>query len=169
MDVKRGYQALRRKRVTIPGAVYFVTICIESRARGLTDPRVCSEIRKEIAVLETEHLLKLHAAVIMPDHLHVLFTATGVLSIGQLIGRLKFKTKSSLSSQGLSWQGNFYEHRLRPRDSIEEVVRYIYLNPYRAGLVAQNLAYPSFWMGVEESKWFQPTLDVDRPFAEWLK
>jgi hypothetical protein len=70
---------------------------------------------------------------------------------------------------GVRWQGNFYEHRLRPDEPVEMVVRYIFLNPWRAGLAAGGSAYPWFWLGEEEKKWFQPITDDGKPFPEWLR
>ena len=105
----------------------------------------------------------------MPDLLHLLMTSLGRLKIGQVVARIKVKTRSSTTAIGLRWQCNYYEHRLRPGEAIEEVVRYIFLNPYRAGLIPQNANYPHFWLGENETEWFQPTLNDDRPFSEWLK
>jgi hypothetical protein len=107
--------------------------------------------------------------VIMPDHLHLFFALTERLSLGQIIGRLKAKTRSTLVGANLSWQGNYYEHRLRPNDAVEEVLRYLFLNPYRAGLVKPSEQYPHFWLSASDSEWFTPTLNNDRPFPEWLR
>ena len=169
MPSKRGYEALRLKRVSIPGATYFVTICTHDRAAGLNEPTVSSRIRGELLALQTDKVLTLHAAVIMPDHLHLLFTSSGELAVGQTIARLKFKTKFALTNCDVRWQGNYYEHRMRPSESMEEVLRYILLNPYRAGLLSADATYPHFWVGDEEARWFRSTLDDDRPFPEWLK
>jgi len=168
MKPPRGYAPLRRHRVTIPDAAYFITLCTRDRRTGLNTVPVAASLRAQFAALENDGALRLQAAVVMPDHLHLLFVVTATLTIGQIIGRLKAKTRPALSLSGLSWQGNFYEHRLRPDDSIEDVLHYLFLNPYRARLLAADKAYPYFWLGPVEAKWFNPTLDDHRPFPEWL-
>jgi putative transposase len=169
MELTPGYEALRRHRVSIPGATYFITICTGARATGLNEPSPSDEIKTQVLALETDQTLKVQAAVIMPDHLHLLFSVTGRLSVGQIVGRLKSKTRAALASQGLIWQGNYYEHRLRVSDPREEVLRYLFLNPYRAGIIPQTATYPHFWIGTAEAEWFHPMLDDTRPFLEWLK
>jgi len=72
-------------------------------------------------------------------------------------------------SAGLQWPGNYDEHRLRENDAVESVLLYIFLNPYRAGLVTTAATYPWFWVGTEEAVWFKPGLDEGKPFADWLR
>lgn len=104
----------------------------------------------------------------MPDHLHLLAELTGDLPISRCIARLKTKTRPNLLNQGISWQGNFYEHRLRPEEPSRLVIRYLFLNPARAELVHASESYPWFWLGAEENAWFRPTTDAGMPFPEWL-
>lgn len=105
----------------------------------------------------------------MPDHIHLLVTLGSRLTLGQAIGRLKTKTRAALAEANLIWQGNYYEHHLRPDDLSEDVIRYIFLNPYRAKLLPINERYPWTWLGAEEQNWFMPMTDVERPFPEWLQ
>lgn len=104
----------------------------------------------------------------MPDHVHLLFTLGETLPLGRAIAGLKSKTKAALDGTVLRWQGNYFEHRLRPDEPIETVLRYILLNPHRAGLVSNQTTYPWFWLGTEETTWFVPMLDDGKPFPEWL-
>jgi hypothetical protein len=57
---------------------------------------------------------------------------------------------------------------LRPDDRCEDVLRYVFLNPYRAKLVSSTATYPHFWLGDAEARWFRPSLNDDRPFPKWL-
>src|SRR5688572_21040910 len=164
-----GYGALRQLRASIPGATYFITLATHDRKDGLNEGHLAYAIKEQIVAMERDGTLMQHAAVIMPDHLHLLMTNLGRLKIGQVVARIKVKTRSLTTASGIRWQGNYYEHRLRPGEAIDEVVRYIFLNPYRAGLIPQNANYPHFWLGENETGWFQPTLNDHRPFSEWLK
>lgn len=158
MKPPRGYEALRRYRITIEGASYFVTVCTHGRRTGLNDSAPASAIARELHFMATDGGVVPRAWVIMPDHMHLFIIATGDLTLGQVIGRLKTKTRGALAARGLAWQGNYYEHRLRPDDVAEDVLRYLYLNPYRAGLVSAAETYAHFRLGEAERPWFYPTL-----------
>jgi putative transposase len=169
MKPLRGFEALRRGRWSQKGGSYFVTLTTAGRAHGLTGPRIATVLRQEIDACESDGHWLARAAVIMPDHVHVLVRLTGELDLGQVVGRIKAKTRAALFSRDLQWQGNFFEHHMRPDEPVVDVLRYIFLNPYRAGLAEPGSTYPWFWMHPEEAAWFEPMLDDGRPFPEWLK
>jgi putative transposase len=168
MKPARGYEALRDYRVSIPGACYFVTLCTRDRAAGLNGRVISAAIATELIAIEKDGAFVPRAWVIMPDHLHLFFETTGKLSLGQIIGRLKAKTRGALLSANVVWQGNYYEHRLRPDDAVEDVLRYLYLNPYRDELVTASQTYTHFWLCEADSAWFVPMLNDNRPFPSWL-
>ena len=105
----------------------------------------------------------------MPDHLHLLVRLTGNLTITRCVARLKAKTRPTLLSRNLSWQANFFEHRLRDGDLVEDVLRDIFLNPYRNGVTAINDSYRWFWLSKEDESRFKPGTDNGLPFPEWLQ
>ena len=45
------------------------------------------------------------------------------------------------------WQRSFYDHALRKEESLNDVARYIWENPVRAGIVATAVDYA--WSGSE--------------------
>lgn len=160
---------MRMHRWSEAGSCYFITLCTAEKVSGLTSRTVASAIRHEIDACERDGHWHTHAGVIMPDHIHLLVTLIGKLPLGRVIARLKAKTKHALADLNLRWQGNFYEHHMRESDAIEDVLRYLFLNPYRAGLTIADTIYPWFWLGTEEAQWFNPTLANARPPPEWLK
>ena len=168
MKPDHGYEALRRLRMSRSNTDYFLTICTNERRTGLTNPEVAHGLREEIEAIECAAHWTIRGAVIMPDHLHLLFTLHSGLPLGRAIARLKSKTKPALSTASIRWQGNYYEHRLREGDPLEAVILYISLNPYRAGVIAPSENYPWFWLGRQETAWFKPQSDDGRPFPEWL-
>lgn len=50
-----------------------------------------------------------------------------------------------LRSQGLKWQENFFDHRLRENIPAEDFARYIYLNPYAKRLIPLASSWP-YWI-----------------------
>jgi REP element-mobilizing transposase RayT len=165
----RGEGALRRHRASVPGSSYFLTLCVDRAGTALLDGEIATAIQREINAIESDGHWRIRAAVIMPDHLHLLIHLTGELPLPRCVARLKSKTRPSLTQHGLGWQTNFYEHRLRPDEPVEGVVRYIFLNPYRACLVSAGKSYPWFWLGSHESAWFTPTTSDGKPFPDWLR
>jgi REP element-mobilizing transposase RayT len=165
----KGEGALRRYRVSLPGTSYFLTLCADNRTKRLTCNELATAIRSEISAIESDGHWVQCAGVIMPDHLHLLIRLIGDLGVSRCVARLKAKTRSLLLTQGVAWQPNFYEHRLRPDDSIEDVLRYIFHNPYQDGVTFIDKRYPWFWLGPEEDTWFKPGTDNGRPFPEWLR
>lgn len=165
----RGEGALRRFRVSLPETCYFLTLCTEGRSEGLTRDDVASDIRAEITAIENDGRWVQRAGVIMTDHVHLLVRLTGKLSIARCVARLKTKTRTVLFASDLSWQTNFFEHRLRDGDLVEDVLRYIFLNPYRGGLAKIDVPYRWFWLSKEDETRFKPATDDGLPFPEWLQ
>ncbi len=58
----------------MPGARYFVTMCVQDRASVRMDPAHFLRLRVAIEELSVAGDWRLLAAVVMPDHLHGLFT-----------------------------------------------------------------------------------------------
>ena len=77
------------------------------------------------------------AAIVMPDHLHILFKLGIRLDVGRCVSR--WKTEGCKESGYLgAWQRDFWEHRLGNDETWEDYGLYIFLNPFRAGLMARQ-------------------------------
>lgn len=164
----KGYQALRDGRHSQDGSVYFVTFCSAQRLVGLTKDSVGSVILAEIQEMDAEAVWTLRCAVIMPDHLHLLFRLGGKLSLGKAIARLKSKSSATLSAGGLRWQTGYFEHHMRPKEDPLPVFIYIFLNPYKAELLPVNKSWRWFICGKEDQDCFSAYLDKGLPEPAWL-
>ncbi|MFZ5495155.1 MAG: hypothetical protein ACOZE5_07430 [Verrucomicrobiota bacterium] len=49
----------------------------------------------------------------------------------------KGRLTPALRNHGLKWQEGFYDHQIRESEDLLPVFLYIYLNPYRAGLLGE--------------------------------
>jgi hypothetical protein len=81
----------------------------------------------------------------MPDHAHVLATATtGESPLRDLVRIWKQVTGHRWRTQGAGrlWQAGYFERVLRDGEPELSVARYIIENPVRAGLVASAQSYP---------------------------
>jgi hypothetical protein len=75
----------------------------------------------------------------------------------------------ALRRSGLKWQDGFYEHRLREAEDVLPVFLYIYLNPYRAGLIPTDQTWPGYYCAPDDWKWFGHQTANAMPQPEWLK
>lgn len=167
-DPAKDHAALRRGRVSTPNAVYFLTVCTERRAAGLTDPQVASRILGEMQAMQTDDVWSVRCAVIMPDHAHLLIELGAKLSLEKAVSRLKAKPSAGLRAAGLGWERGFFDHRLRADDDRLDVFLYVFLNPYRAGLCAGTESWPWFYCHPDDWAWFRDYLNADRPPPDWL-
>ncbi len=90
-------------------------------------------------------LLHSHAFVLMPDHLHWLFTLQReeLATVMQEFKSLSARAVNRRShSHGRLWQRGFHDHAIRHDESMIRAARYLVANPLRAGLVSKINDYP---------------------------
>lgn len=167
-DPAKGYRALRAGRFSANGETYFLTFCSTARAPGLHHTELAQEIVEELKLMERDCIWTMRCATIMPDHVHLLVTLGNRLPLGRSLARLKARTASKLRRSGLSWQQGYFDHRLRPREEQLGYFHYVFLNPYRAGLIATGDKWPWFVCGKEDERWFMPLLNEALPEPAWL-
>ena len=99
--------------------------------------------------------IHLHAAVIMPDHVHLLFTALRdadgwTFALPEILRAIKGNSAHSINklsaTKGAVWQDESFDHVLRGNESLRETMEYIRQNPVRKGLVKKPDAYPWLWV-----------------------
>jgi len=99
---------------------------------------------------------KVHDFVIMPDHVHLLLSVRGDMTIEkamQLIkGRFSYRLKHECGYLGEVWQVGFSESRADDAASFERYQRYIAQNPVRAGLAGRSGEYPYCYGYLAEKK-----------------
>ena len=87
---------------------------------------------------------KLHAFVVMPDHIHLLLTPQNI-TIEHSSQLIKGGFSHRMGSRIPVWQRGFADHRVRDREDFLRHVAYIHDNPVRARLCqhAENYPYSS--------------------------
>jgi putative transposase len=140
--------ALRKGRASIPGHVYFLTVCSENREAVFTAPQYAVTVSKECCHHRVWLDSVLLAWVLMPDHWHGLIQLGDQNSLSIIMQRFKSITTKQInitSHQSKKiWQSGFYDHAIREQESIKDVARYLLNNPVRAGLVKNVNDYP-YW------------------------
>ncbi len=83
----------------------------------------------------------------MPDHLHALVAGTRDNANFRHFVRLAKQRTSFHAARllgGALWQPSFFDRTLRADEDLHETIRYIVMNPVRAGLVSVPHDY-DFW------------------------
>ena len=164
----RRTERLHLGRRSVKGATYFVTFVTEGRNPWLENKR---SLEAALAVLRDWHAEgdgALLAAVVMPDHVHVLMELGDKLSVGRCVSRWKNLMLRKLEYAG-KWQRDFWEHRIRSHEKVEDYALYMFLNPYWAGLVSSRSTWPGWWTPNSSYFKFASALNKDGcPPNEWL-
>ena len=98
--------------------------------------------------------LNLHGAVVMPDHVHLIFTplydGKSLHSVAEIMQGIKGtsaqKINRLLKRSGQVWQRESFDRVLRREESIHAKVEYMVQNPVRAGLVRTAMEYRWLWV-----------------------
>jgi putative transposase len=89
--------------------------------------------------------ITIHEFVVMPNHVHILMTLPGDVSLEkamQLIkGGFSFRANKELGFRGEVWQRGFSDVRIVENDSFEKHRAYIDDNPVKAGLASSPEEY----------------------------
>ena len=89
---------------------------------------------------------QLHDFVVMPDHVHLLITVPGDMTIEKAIqfikGGFSYRLKKEFGYSGEVWQRGFSEVRVDGRESFLQHRRYIAENPMKARLVDLPEKFP---------------------------
>jgi putative transposase len=121
-------------------AIYFLTLCTVPRGEHhLCHADIFQRLGESVAHREALEQWWVLLLLLMPDHLHMLVSFSPVPGMVQTVAAWK---RYAAGHFGISWQGNFYEHRLRRDESFAEKANYIRMNPGRAGLVSAPEAWP---------------------------
>ena len=88
----------------------------------------------------------IHDFVAMPNHLHVLLTIPGTMTIERAVqlikGTFSYRARKELGFNGEIWQRGFSDVRVNEDQSFREHQVYIDQNPVKAGLAVNPLDYP---------------------------
>jgi len=154
------------RRSYVPGGVFFLTLVTYRRIPLFSEDENISRLRKAIAKMRQEKPFDITAAVVLPDHLHFIWTLPPNDSdYSQRVSRLKvlftrsLREKSSLSveipasrrkhRESDVWQRRFWEHTIRDEDDLNKHLDYIHYNPVKHGLVS----CPHLWTYSSFDKW----------------
>ena len=152
-SLTRKYEYRRRlPHYQNPGRTIFVTFCKLIRT-PFSEP--ARDLILAHCIDDHGKRMDLKAAVVMPDHVHLLlkpladeqgwpFPLSFILKL--IKGTSARSVNKLMGTSGPVWQEESFDHVLRSEESLEDKVEYIRQNPLRKNLVVRPEAYPWLWL-----------------------
>jgi REP element-mobilizing transposase RayT len=116
-------------------------------------PDAARDLALEACIHTNHRKCILQAAVVMPDHIHLILTPladkNGSFNIPQIMHAIKSESahriNKALERRGKVWQEESFDHVLRGDESVASKIAYVLENPFRAGLVKSSAEYRWVW------------------------
>ena len=122
------------------GSVYHIRIrAAADYFTKLTDDRIALHITESVQAYHQTNRWHCRLFLLMPDHLHALLAFPPGKHMFEVIGGWKGYHAKKL---GVRWQNNFFDHRIRCDESLDEKEAYIRNNPVVKGLCQRAEDWP---------------------------
>jgi putative transposase len=142
------------RRLFVPGGTYFFTLALAGRGRATLTGAV-EDLRAAYAATLRDRPVRTEAIVVLPDHLHAIWTLPEGESDFSTRWRLiksrftrrldrtgpRSASKQAKRERGI-WQRRFWEHAIRDEADLALHLRYCRLDPVRHGLVERAVDWP---------------------------
>jgi putative transposase len=172
------------RRNFIPGGSFFFTVNLAERRSSLLTEHI-GDLRTALRETKANHPFSIEAIVVLPDHLHAIWSLPDGNSDFSTRWRLiksRFSrslprgervsaSRRSKGERGI-WQRHYWEHTLRDEDDFARHVDYIHFNPAKHGHVTRVADWPhsSFHqmtrLGLYPPDWAGDTGTADSEFGE---
>jgi len=170
-------------RALIPGGTFFFTVNLADRSGTLLTGHIV-ELRESVRKVRDAHPFHIDAMVVLPDHLHAIWTLPP--------NDMDYPTRWALIKAGFSrslpkierinpsrtrkgergiWQRRYWEHQIRDETDYARHVDYIHYNPVKHGHVESPFDWPHSSIhrfikeGILPPDWGASYLEQGR--AEW--
>ena len=138
---------MRYRRANAKGGTYFFTVNLAERHRALLIEYI-DVLRSAVKTVKQAHPFYIDAFVVLPDHLHAIWTLpeddTDFATRWMLIkagfsrhipaGEKRSASRISKGERG-TWQRRYWEHQVRDEGDYSQYVAYIHYNPVKHGHV----------------------------------
>ena len=138
------------RRYYVEGGIYFFTVVTHMRRPLFIDGSTVELLKQCLKTTMNIHPFTMNALVILPDHLHTIWTLPdndSDYSTRWKITKAKFsrhyrsernistiESRISKGEKGI-WQRRFWEHLIRSQEDYNKHLDYIHYNPVKHGLV----------------------------------
>ena len=147
------------RRNYVEGGTYFFTLVSWHRRPLFVDDRRVALLREAMTNVVEELPMRIDAAVILPDHVHLLATLPpGDSDFSKRLGSIKRLFTRSLEPpvahagkrrDACIWQKRFWEHTVRSVEEFSALANYIHWNPVKHGYTK----CPHAWAWSSFARW----------------
>ncbi|QGX39774.1 REP-associated tyrosine transposase [Permianibacter aggregans] len=144
----------RYRRYWLEGGTYFFTVNLLERQSSLLTEHIAL-LRQSVAITKQRMPFHIDAWVVLPDHIHAVWTLPeGDCDFSTRWRLIKFgfsraqasterrsNARSARAERGI-WQRRFWEHAIRDEQDYANHVDYVHFNPLKHGLVARVADWP---------------------------
>ena len=125
-------------RLFQPGGCYFFTVVTGKRAPHFSDDVTVERLKQAFRHVIIKHPFTIDAIVVMPDHLHAVWS----LPDGDSDFSTRWRLIKHFVSRGADgnapfWQPRFWEHLIRDEADYQQHIDYIHYNPVKHGFVTR--------------------------------
>ena len=154
----------RRPRLHVPGAFYHVTLRGNHRQDIFFTSKHREFLNGIVATVIERFAARLHAYCWMSNHIHMLIQVSDV-PLGRIILRIASPYARAVQAE-LSTTGHLFERRYHAvlvdaDEYLLGLLRYMHMNPVRAGMVNHPADYPwsshHVYLGSREESWVTRT------------
>ncbi|BCL75933.1 transposase [Jeongeupia sp. HS-3] len=145
---------MRYRRARLEGGTYFFTVNLADRRQDLLIRHI-DGLRQVMRKVQVTHPFQIVAMVVLPDHLHAIWSLP--------LGDADYSLRWSLIKAGFSrqlprvelvresrsrkrergvWQRRYWEHQIRDEADLQAHVDYIHINPVKHGHAHRAVDWP---------------------------
>ncbi|MCD2449511.1 transposase [Methylicorpusculum oleiharenae] len=159
------------RRVFVPGACYFFTVVTWRRTPIFIDEQRVEIFRQAIRKIMQTRPFHIDAMVILPEHLHCIWSMPdGDCDFSSRWREIKKATSRQIDAatntrnERFVWQRRFWEHAIRDEDDWRRHMDYIHYNPVKHGLAQRPGDWPwsSFASAVKKG-WYDASWGAQSP------
>ena len=148
---------MQYRRDNTSGGTYFFTVVMFRRWPWFNDARYVAHLRQAFADEKARRPFEINAIVVMPDHLHTIWTLPegdsdystrwrnikrGFTAKVPAEERPAVRGSRADKQEQAIWQRRFWEHRIRDERDFANHVQYIHHNPVKHGYVERPEDWP---------------------------
>jgi putative transposase len=172
------------RRNFIPGGCFFFTVNLADRRLRLLTENV-EALRSAFRETRQRHPFTIDAMVVLPDHLHAVWTMPegdrdfstrwrlikSTFSRNFAAGEPVSASRAAKGERGI-WQRRYWEHTIRDEDDFERHIDYVHINPVKHGFVTRvsDWPYSSFHrmvkLGIYPEDWAGDVAELGESFGE---
>jgi len=172
------------RRNFVSGGCFFFTVNLADRRRQLLTENI-DALRTALRETQQHHPFSIDAIVVLPDHLHTVWT----LPVGDADFSTRWRLIKTSFSRSLAagepvsgsrsakgergiWQRRYWEHTIRDEKDFERHIDDVHINPVKHGLVTRVSEWPysSFHrmvkLGIYPEDWTGDSSSHDGAFGE---